>query len=487
MTKPCLLLLLLMVPLSACLGVQGGACDFDPSPIQAGVSVEYDATGPIRLPSFNEALVDWSIVGASGGQEMVILQKGDKMRITIGMVTPILSLSGGLVPGLQVTYSYFDASRNAWIAGNDEWINPHTGDLIQYTFRAFLNDEIGVVHTQRFSAIQYPGLFAASIATGAYTAGRDAMSSVVQIEQPSADSGSGQGRLEFAIEAIVQDGDCHLVATGTWRHPVTPSVVRQWSLRLGDLWPLPDSYEAAFIDADGAAVADSRMVLANPRLVSSPGFSAASFAPIAIQQAKYPVSVWPLAAPANGFLKDSETVFPLSLEQAIREAKADAAGWFDEHPEARAALAEHRMGRPDSNVADAWGLAWSAPDGSGLQATVTKNLGLANTGLSAGIATSTQPRSGLPYPDVSARPSLADIAAVADRLHGSLEFLLCDFARDECKAGRHAFTNQPFANPLRAQFAFSGIVINISKGWVVQDTSSSTFALPPPADAHLLG
>lgn len=457
-----------------------------PRPAPAGSSYVYAARGYVVLELSQGSLtVDWRAAEPpSEGQQPLVLPEGSNLTLSVAS-TPIstLDLYGRQRQAFQVTTWAERADTGSVLPAGDQRIDATTGELVWRASRSMIAANGKVQHFATFGMRHRPGLLLAPVFwnESLHTGDRGAFTHLAQVV-------AGGGPVErhnatYEVAGVyLRDGVCHADIAVDPGFP--RAVSERIELTLTSEHSVPVRYVQVYKPSVLQAGRDFGFAFENLEMSLDEvhrglGPPLPPFEPEPLVENR---TVLPRARLDEGFLAARGGVFPTDFDEALAAIRneSEARTWLERHPDARPTQVTHRLGRPGSRVIDEWDVKWSEPGGSGLRTTATKERRDLVIIEEEAIEVQTAEEGPDAYPnevpDWPTMKALVDVHRTVYRTQP--EFLQCWTSEAKCWVGTHAATGTPYVG--ESGTSIPGIVVDMDRGWVVQEQSWDPGPLGPP-------
>lgn len=363
------------------------ACgDVEVPALRQGASYTWGAEGKY-YESTRWVNTDWSATNPGSDRSgPIVLPEGSGLTIRVAdEPEPMLTYHGDHVPAVQATYWFDHADEPNPNPAFDVWVDPDTGNLVQWTWRTEAATKGDIFHGSRFLARSRPPLLFGSLFWNA-TLGPDDSGRHAWREGPYNSDWSHQGQewINWTVERVrpAKDREACLaeVEAEVGLRPGTQLGVADLSLTLASdrampiayTWDHPDVW-AEFYDEPQPTF---RLRLEDATRGSGPSLAAfRDTLPGDDTVEDLDATRLPMRPPRNGSNYHGADIFTTDYDRAVRKAKATEDGqvWFGNHPDARPAYLEHLKGNESSENIDYWNIFWTEPEGRDtFQAMVTR-------------------------------------------------------------------------------------------------------------------
>lgn len=425
-------------------------------------------------------IFDPKTVGGSGDPGVLVMKRGDHLIVAAGQPAPRLTIAGGMVDALQVTYWYEGSQSPERVPVLDEWIDMKSGRLVQLAYRNERALPDGILHNIRFSRFDWtPSMFSGFLWDRNLTDAGGRITPSPEQVGPQSHQVARLGPLEYTIKAGLVDGRCQATfrAASNFLDPSYPD--KKYTVTFNGEHALPIDFLSS--SPDGNSDARTHLVLDSE--VVGRGASAPRFQPLQ----SVPATHLRLEVPENGFLVGTATDLPTSYDAAVQAARSDFTSWqwFNQHPDAQPVHVKHALGEPSTSIIDEWIIEWATPNGDGLQTIVDRIRPLLPLPLPGDeFEVYGSPQSGLSLPEVGPRIRLDDMQALSRSVYGDkLETVECYFERNQCDFGTHNGTGMPRAGLGSGAVYWLGLLVDVKRGLILQESDYSEAALGPPVTA----
>lgn len=466
------------------------------NPPRAGSSFLYRAEGFFMNPLIGYGILDWRAVGLERESNEVLKMPPDsRIRITIGQEPQErINWSGGTQSAYQITYDAKIPEAPAFLDFADEWIDTENGNPVQMTHRNFWLRGSGVEEDmqaqQRYSYFNRPAaLLGSMIWQREYQTGDEVAMIYPNVVALPSMWGLFNGNLRLEVERLYEfENSCRMDATVFAQQPETADskAVDVYRLTFQEDTPLPIKYDVDFPERPKKANLDPLRM----ELMEYNGGSG-NFLPPLKEIAVHPPTQMKMAPSVDGFLPDSNGVFPTDYSEAMQKVGEDSAGraWLDAHPDAVPFFVEHFMGEPGSREIDEWRVSLTDGEDQVEFRVVRREPLIPGLGLPDEYEVKLNPASppgGVPDKNNS-WVSLREMAHLYENLTGdALEIISCSLwdgamFGSTCFIGTHNSTGKLYAGQAGAGTPQPGLVVWITEGWLLQYDGRGKQAVGPPA------
>lgn len=473
---------LLLPPLSGCLGPLGPSspCEgFTVPPAHAGAAYTYDANGDVWLPSLLRPVVDWTAAGGADEQGGLTLSNGSTIQLRIAETpTPRLGSEGEKQPAYQATYVASDPDRGAGLAFTDLWIEEGSGNLLEASHRVVKEEADGrYLHMRIFTHRSWPGLLLALDLWGHPLETGESWNRSFPEGHPLPVEHQPTINLTYEVTAVQAAGsDCMADVEAVFDHS---GDLPGWRMqaRFSNATSLPTAFHVRELGDDG-----DRLQF-DMRLTDHTDGLGPPLAPLDPEPVD--AGLGPIAPLETGFLPEAEGILPTPWPRAYQAIQDDeeASTWLEAHPEAQPSRFDHVLGANDSRVVDRWTVEWwDGEDGSDTtKMTITQREPVLPVAEDEDITVETEAKPGVQAPRVEQAPPLPAFAELHRQVYGKdLEVIDCRLSELRCNLGTHSARNDPRAGSVAAATVWSGLVVDLRDGRVIQEMSLAERLIPPP-------
>jgi len=480
------------VPLAACTDLAGNSeCVVHRPPVKAGDAYLYHANGSLAMIyTTGGAVVHWKAVDktwtagntAFGG--ILTVTKGATLSVRVAdQPVQRLEYQGNVRPAYQIAYEVKDPAHEAAFHFVDEWVDFETGDLVAASLRATYDYGNSQDHLIRFMRDSRVPLLISGGMPEKMEGGQHLL-----IDSPPEMRGGPPARaqriqggalLDITIQSTrMVDGKCNAFVEIIYtelkdtRSEVKVGITAVYR----DGVPLPVEYSERYPPSFGYL--DTKLVLDEYHAAN--GADLPPWKPLARTNGSLQSGI-----AADGFLPFVISPFKTTFataEQAIRSDEV-AGAWLNSRPDAAILEGRHLIGDPSTDVVDQWEVSWADTDMALLKATATKRRSLLpDTPLTRQEIIQVTTNMGetaenLPQPAMS-RVTLDELDRLSTIFYNEpVEFLSCDFFRNECWFGSHNATGWPRAGGSGGALPQPGLRVFLDSGWLFMEQSYAAHAL----------
>ncbi len=491
------LLILMFMPWAGCLEslADTGECTVHLPAVTAGDTYLYEANGSLaHIYTTAGAVTHWTAVDdtwtegnlAFGG--ILTVNKGATLKIRIAdQPIPRLQYQGLVRPAYQIAYEVKDPAHEPVFHYVDEWMDAESGDLVAASLRATYDFGDDQDHLIRLMRDGRAPLFISGALPSELEAGhRIGINSAPEVRggpRARAERIEGGAALDGSVQRTeLIRGVCHAFVEIEYSELRNTRSEIQIQIRATyrDGRPLPVEYTEHYPPSFGYL--DMKLVLAEYR--GANGAALPEWNPPSRQNGSLKTQIAP-----DGFLPYTKNIFPTTFAEAEQAIRADevAATWLNARADATLLEVRHVMGDPSTDAVDQWEITWADNEKALLTATATKRRSLLpDTPVTKREEIQVTTKLGdkaddLPGP-VTPRIALDDMDKLSRTFYKEpLEFLSCDFFRNDCWFGSHNVTGWPKAGETGGGLPQPGLMIFLEAGWLFMEQSYAQRALDDAA------